>query len=192
MLSQLPVSSALLAAACAAAAAQPARGVRPAPSPLTVCEVLSQPLFYDGHLLTVRARIAGTDEGAYLAGDNCPTVPKTEGHLWPEVIFLAMPDSHQPGPPRPVDFEFDWESKRHVDSRYRQLRKRAPDECIVFTVTGLFETRRDWSAAKVIYPNGTWTFVGFGHLGEALGQLVMRSEDDVALAPNCAPPARVR
>jgi hypothetical protein len=174
-----------LLAACAVAAAQPAPPVKQATVPLSVCDVLSQPLLHDGHLLTVRGRLQSTDEGVWLAGDHCAAVLTTEGHVWPEVIALTMPGNPQSGRLHPVDFAFNWESKRDVDSQYKQLLQQAPEKCIVFTVTGLFETRQNWSTAKLTYPDGTSKLAGFGHVGEALGQLVLRSEEGVALAPNC-------
>jgi len=56
---------------------------------------------------------------------------------------------------------------------------------MTFTYTGLFETRPDWSSAKLHYANGSWRYVGFGHLGEAPGQRLLRSEDDVTVTPGC-------
>jgi hypothetical protein len=46
---------------------------------------------------------------------------------------------------------------------------------IAWTYTGLFETRKEWSK----------TMNGFGHLNEAPGELIIKSEEDVAPVPNC-------
>lgn len=39
---------------------------------VTVCEILSNPLNYDGMFVTVRDRTAGTAEGLWLIGQECP------------------------------------------------------------------------------------------------------------------------
>jgi len=36
------------------------------------------------------------------------------------------------------------------------------------------------------YADGTSRYAGFGHLGEAPGQLLLKSEDDVIVTPGCA------
>ena len=65
------------------------------------------------------------------------------------------------------------------------LRKTTPPECLEYTYTGLFETRKNWSSGRMTYPDGTWKYAGFGHLGDAPEQLLMKSEDDVNVMPNC-------
>jgi hypothetical protein len=84
-----------------------------------------------------------------------------------------------------VDFTYDWDARHRLDIKYKRLRKRVPQACLVFTYTGLFETRTDWSASKMRYANGTFKYAGFGHLGGAPAQLLLRSEDDVEAIPNC-------
>jgi len=56
----------------------------------------------------------------------------------------------------------------------------------MFTYTGMFETRGDWASAQMRYADGTSRYAGFGHLGEAPGQLLLKSEDDVIVTPGCA------
>jgi hypothetical protein len=177
-----------LAAVAALASAATARGQAPLgkeadPPIVTVCDVLRAPLDYDGHLIKIRGRLSGTDEGTWLADAGCPGALVTDGHVWPSEVWLAAPGwrfiFH------PVDFQFDKKSARRFNRSYNKLRRRLPEQCIVSTLTGLFETRSNWSQFKRVYPNGTREFTGFGHLGGAPGQLVIKSEDDVAVDPNC-------
>jgi hypothetical protein len=169
----------------------PSSGVRAQGPPpetgtaLSVCEVLSRPLAFDGRMVTIRGTEEGTDEGAWLVGRDCPGRLVTEGHVWPSVIALTMPDVPVALRVHSVDFEFDFGSEDRAERRL-QLLAPAPKECLAFTYTGLFETRRDWSRAKLVYPNGTWKFAGFGHLGEAPAQILLKSADDVSLLPGCA------
>jgi hypothetical protein len=152
---------------------------------LTVCDVLSAPLKHNGHVITIRGRVEGTDEGAWLVGGGCPGVFTTGEYVWTSAIYLAMPTIAAPLRVHPVNFKFDWESRRKTDAKYEELRRSAPAECLEFTYSGLFDTREEWAGAKLVYPNGTWKYAGFGHLGDAPGQLLLKSEDDVTVVPDC-------
>jgi hypothetical protein len=152
---------------------------------LDVCEVLAHPLQYDGHLITIRGKISATDEGGWLTGDQCPGVFVTDGYVWPSLIALEMPTIPSNLRLHSVDFKYDWQSSKRVDAKYHRLLQSGRKDCIVFTYTGLLETRREWSAAKIIYPNGTTKISGFGHLNDAPAQLLIRTNEDVSLLPNC-------
>ena len=160
-------------------------GAEPTLPVLTVCEALSAPMKYNGRILTIRGRPSGSDEGYWVNGDGCPGVVTTDGFMWPSEISLAMPTLPRPLRLHSVDFTYDWDARHRLDAKYKRLRKRVPQDCLVFTYTGLFETRTDWSAQKMVYANGRFSYAGFGHLGEAPAQLLLRSEDDVEAIPNC-------
>jgi hypothetical protein len=156
---------------------------------ISVCEILSDPLRFDGKVVQIRARMTGTDEGSWFIDENCDGVLETDGHVWPSEIAMA------PAPsliaPRPltylhrVDFNFDFGSSQRLTQKAQMLLRTVPVECLMWTYTGMFETRSDWSKVKKVYPNGTWIFLGFGHLGEAPGQLIPKSADNVEAIPNC-------
>jgi len=152
---------------------------------LTVCEVLSAPLKYNGRMVTIRARIEGTSEGTWLIGDDCPGVFVTEEHVWSSSIFLGMPTMPAQLRLHQVDFQYDWDSGSRTNAKAEDLRKSVPDRCLMVSFTGMFETRTDWSHAKAVYPNGTWKYLGFGHQGGSPGQLLIKSEDDVEAVPGC-------
>ncbi len=173
----------LLELSCIRATAQ---AVRPeaAPKIVTVCDVLSKPLQFNGTMVTIRSRLTGTDEGVWLIGRECPRALVTAQHIWPSEIALESPN------PRlhhlhPIDFQLDAESERRANARYGELKTQVPGRCIVWTYTGLFETRTNWSESKAVYSDGTTKFMGFGHLSEAPGQLIIKSVDDVAAIPDC-------
>jgi hypothetical protein len=152
---------------------------------LTVCGVLSAPLKYDGRIVQIRGRLEGTSEGAWLAGDTCPGVFVTEGQVWPSHLFLGAPDMPAPLRLHHVDFSYDFDSERRTMAKASALLKSVPARCLVFTYTGMFETRADWSRAKAVRPDGTWKYLGFGHLNGSPGQLLVKSEDDVEAVPSC-------
>jgi hypothetical protein len=161
---------------------QPQRTATPV---LNVCDVLSTPLKYNGHVIVIRGRVDGTDEGAWLLGDHCSGISTTGDYTWRSIIYLAMPTIAAPLRVHQVNFSFDWESRRRAQLKYQKLRKSVPVACVEFTYSGLFETREDWPRHKLVYPNGVWKYAGFGHLGEAPGQLLLKSEDDVTVLPDC-------
>ena len=178
----------LLLTACAAATI--AEGQRPSDGgpkigSATVCEILTDPLRYDGRLLKVSGRFAGTDEGSWIVGDGCPGVFVTEGHVWPSEIALTNPEAPSRQRLHTVDFQLDPESERRAHEKYQHLRETAPEKCIRVSITGLFETRKNWPDAKMKYPDGTSKYAGFGHLGEAPGQLLVKSQDEVTIVSGC-------
>jgi hypothetical protein len=141
---------------------------------LTVCEILSQRMHYNGKLVSIQARIHSTDEGAWLDGKNCPGLITTEEHVWPSMISIQTSDA---------DFTSNYEGLRKLGPKLKPLARRAPEGCVIWTYTGVFETRATYE--KVSYPNGSSTYIGFGHLGAAPAQLLWKSAEDVNIDPNC-------
>lgn len=166
-----------------------ANGQTPAPkgsptNPLTVCELLKEPLKWDGQVVTVRDQTQGTDEGSWLVGKECPGAFVTNGDVvWPSMIALWTPSL--PGHLHSPDFTYDVDSGRRVWDKGEKLAKSVPWSCLVSTYTGLFETRRDWAAARTVYPNGTSRVIGFGHQGAAPAELLVRSADNIEVDPHC-------
>jgi hypothetical protein len=156
---------------------------------LTVCEILSNPLQYDGKLIRIRDVIRGTDEGSWFVGDQCLDLFVTEGHAWPSLISLAVPGN--PLQLHSVDFKYDFASQNRLTSKYGQLKRRVSGDCIAWTYTGVFETRKNWAGAeaKTIDP---LRLRGFGHLNAAPGQLLLKSADDVTAIPNCTAKPRTK
>ena len=152
---------------------------------LTVCEILARPLQYDGQLIHIRDVVRGTDEGAWFAGEQCPGVFVTEGIVWPSLISLEVPGHTMPQL-HSVDFNYDLASQDRLIPKYKQLKRYLSEDCIAWTYTGVFETRKDWSGpeAKTIDQG---RLRGFGHLNGAPGQLLLKSADDVSALPKCKP-----
>src|SRR6476469_7055005 len=85
---------------------------------LTACEVLSHPSEYDGKIVRIRDRVLGTHEGASFVGESCPGIYVTDGKVWPSAIAWTMPTDltfilHK------VDFQFDRQSAKALDKKYR-------------------------------------------------------------------------
>jgi hypothetical protein len=149
-----------------------------------VCEVLASPLRFDGSVIRVRGKVGSTDEGEWLVGDECRGIFVTGAVEWPSEIALVMPTIPPSLRLHSPDFTYDWAKGKRIDAkRSRLLRSGGSPDCLMFTLTGLFETRREWVKHK--YPDGTSKFIGFGHQNEAPAQLLLKSSDDVELIQNC-------
>lgn len=164
------------------------------PGILTVCEILSAPLRYNGRMVTVRGTTNATDEGWWLSGDECPGILVTDGFTWPAAISLRGPEDGPGLRLHAVDFTCDWNARHRLEVKYKRLRKHVAAGCMVYTLTGLFETREDWSKFRDVHPDGTvgQGYQGFGHLGFAPAQLLLKSEDNVEAIPDCGGKGRRR
>ncbi len=114
----------------------------------------------------------GTGEGNWFTGDKCPGVFKSGNYQWPSIIWFSTPTMPNRSRLHTIDFQFDSESEYLMEARYRALKQRVPDRCIIWTYLGLFETRNDWSDPLAIGVDGNP--LGFGHLGKAPGQLIAK------------------
>jgi hypothetical protein len=150
---------------------------------LTVCEALAHAEQYDGKLVQIRGKAFSTEEGASFVGENCPKLV-TDGKVWPNAIAWTMP-SDSMSIVHPVNFKYDWGSRKLLKHKYNQLRKRTPAACIELTYTGMFEVWSLQNSKKKDSKGTPYEIPGFGHLNEAGAQLVLKSADDATAIPNC-------
>jgi hypothetical protein len=151
---------------------------------LAVCDVLSKPLEYDGKLIRIRGIVEATDEGAWLVSADCPGAVVTFMYAWPSEIWLEAP---MPGKAylHPIDFWYDFANELKRNEAYRRLMPPVDPDCLAWTFTGLFETRKDWSKAYATYPNGTSKFLGFGHRNTSPAELILKSRDGFVEIEGC-------
>ena len=146
---------------------------------VTVCDVLADPLKYNGKMILLEGEIFGTDEGGWLTASSCPTQFVTGDHVWPNSVFLQNPtyrhNLHK------VNFEYDYAAEKHYFAESDKLEKKYPGRKLRWVYEGLFETRTDWAPAK--YPDGATKYIGFGHLGEAPAQIIVKAIRAVSVAP---------
>ena len=148
----------------------------PQSEPLTVCSVLADAPRYNGEMVRIRARVVSTGEGTWLVGSGCDGAMTVSGYAWPSIIWLAYPDSRVLK--HPVAFDFDWKSQARTTEKYEKSRTHWAEESVEWTYSGMFETRSDWW--NYVGPDGKLNkYSGFGHLGGAPAQLIIRSLDDV-------------
>lgn len=149
---------------------------------VTVCEVLADPLKYNGKMILLEGEINGTDEGGWLTASDCQTPFATGGHIWPNSVFLQgnLTDKHNL---HKVDFAYDDAFKARALSKAKTLEKKYPGKKLHWTYEGLLETRTDWESFVARYPNGKSRYLGFGHLSEAPAQLIVKAIHDVSATP---------
>jgi hypothetical protein len=150
---------------------------------LTVCEALSDRANYDGKMVRIRDRIIGTEEGTSFSSESCPGILVTDGKVWPSAITWTMPKQKEQIL-HPVNFDFDWASFERLKAKWETLRDKAGEACVALTYTGMFEV---WSKnkARKPYKDGWVEIPGFGHMGGAGAQLVLKSADDVSIITGC-------
>jgi hypothetical protein len=168
-----------------AADAQTGKAVEPPIPTFTVCEILSQRVEYNGKMVRIRASVLGTDEGVWFVDYGCPGVVTSDGHVWPSSISMAVaslemnPNTHD----HPVNFVSDYGSEKKLWPKLRRIGRKVPEECVIRTYTGLFETRETYP--KITYEKAPPAYIGFGQASAAPAQLFWKTADDVNVDPNC-------
>jgi hypothetical protein len=142
---------------------------------LTVCELLTSPDKYNGKMVTVRAIVKGTDEGAWLSDLKCPATFRTGSLSWPWAIALASRTQAM----KPPDFSFDEQADQQIRQKLLQMNQNNRPIRIWLTYIGRFETHTDLAHAVVRDSNGVVQPAGFGHLNWAPAQLVVKTEKDL-------------
>jgi hypothetical protein len=161
--------------------ALPALAQQADPDTISVCEVLREPLKYDGKIVAVRGRLDyGGGEGTWLE-DDCTEKHTTAGGLeWFNLIWTS---------PQPSDaahqIAFVPISGEHaVDNLKRfvaEILKGQERYRLWATYVGLFEAK-DYKTA-VYVTRGRPMLGGFGHLGMAPAQLFIKSIKDPMIEP---------
>lgn len=180
----------------AAQRSEPAKRGPSAAKVLSICEALTERLDINGKIIAIRAATRTTSEGFWFVDDGaCPGAVASEGHIWPTQIAIELPSAQRSQSSYAINFAFDSNSYDALLPRLRELAKGAADDrCIEWTFSGLFETRKDWSKARIEYANGTIRYLGFGLNNESPAQLIWKSAEAVGLIKGCEvrPAPRVR
>jgi hypothetical protein len=165
--------------------------------PVTVCEILASPQQFNGTNLAVLGRFDHTDEGWWLAEDDCGRKLVTEGYTWPNLIWLHCCYEPAPDPPsgslRLDDVALAAKLKQVKGTTQLKHQKRLViriakdgkqestsgwrDEKDEWAVAyGRIEARSELHPAKGSGPDRYWGN-GFGHLAAAPVQLVVKEKN---------------
>ena len=144
---------------------------------VSVCDVVMNRLKYDGQLINVRGVVLGTEEGMWIAAPGkCTPGLTTFGYSWPDIIWVAPPDS--PGRLHDVDFQLDLRNLEQIDQQIRAMNVDPSKDRVWLTVSGLFETRVYEPTGVSTSGRGNQGASGFGHMNSAPGQLLVKGEED--------------
>ena len=146
--------------------------------PISVCDVLRDPVKYNGKMIAVRGFLISTDEGHWLNGD-CEEPLITNGYKWKSAIWPESPSSRSAL--HKVAFEEDFEAETAMYAvRNREMKDPRHDRLWV-TYIGLLETRQSMDIEVFVRPNGERQPVGFGHLGGAPAQILIKTVKDIVV-----------
>jgi len=67
-------------------------------TPITVCELLADPLAYNGKAVALLGRDDGAYDSSWLGADECGSKLISEGHVWPNLVARSATSSG-PSPP---------------------------------------------------------------------------------------------
>ncbi len=148
---------------------------------ISVCDVIKDPLRYNGKMVAVRGYLAQTDEGAWLAEDDCPEPLKAvSGFTYRNLIWLQSAES--PLALHRVDFTLDEKALEQVFRQAERL-NRGPKDRLRITYVGLLETWGNIRSCTFIGGDGKEHPGGFGHLGAAPAQLLVKTAKDPEVVP---------
>ena len=180
-------------------------------APVTVCEILASPQQFNGRNVAVLGRLATTDEGWWLAEDDCGRKLVTDGHTWPNSIWLHC--CYKPAPDPPTGslvldqtvlseklHRVRGTTKLRTEKRWFGGGRSIQDGKVVSTPASLRDVREDWAVAygRVEAPSELRTEIGgdgrlrgagFGHLGAAPAQLVIKQKN-LQTIPDDSPQAQ--
>ena len=167
----------ILIIALAITITSPLRGAAQAGAPetLSVCDVLRDPVKYNGKMITVRGYLASNAHGTWLTEDCKEHLMTTIGMEWPNTIWVgatAKDALHQ------ITFEEDWKVVEETRAKLgRQITDRRHDRVWV-TYIGLFETWDNIKSAVGSDRSGALVLGGFGPGNYAPGQLIIQTVKD--------------
>jgi len=156
----------------------PHGGPNSPPPPLSVCEVLANPLRFNGKQIDVRGYVTSTGEGTWLNGD-CKAHLVTDGFVWPDSIWITLfPDPIEPLHEK--TFATDMRALHELSERTAEIVRLHGKECRFWiTYEGLLETQPDLHLETVLDIDGKRRAAGFGHLAGAAAQLVVKTVRDL-------------
>lgn len=153
---------------------------------MSVCDLIAHRSEYDQRMVVVRGAVQGGDGAWLVASPDCDYKLITKGVTWRNIIFLTYPDNRSKVQADHADFPIDWQAIRRTEQQASRDGFDPKREHHVVTYIGLFITYRDLDNRVSPGVPGALK-LGFGPLGEAPGQLLIKSLRDVAVVPGPVP-----
>jgi hypothetical protein len=152
------------------------------PQLTSVCDILKDPVQWDGRMIEVRAPVMGVQDYMVMAPE-CAVTVEVKGTKFPMGFSLVSPNIksviiHQ------VDFPYDQAAWIELGRWDREAGRRK--EQVWATVVGLFETKVPLDELVKLVNEKKPRLVdrGFGHMGGAPGQIVVKTLRDFRIERN--------
>jgi hypothetical protein len=145
-----------------------------------VCDLFRDPVRWNGVMIQVRSPIerGAAEDGPWLTGGHCDAGIVVKGEKFPNLIYIQDPRNRKLCL-HPVEFKRDQPS---ADAFSAILQSVDPTKEYVWaTVIGLFETRSP--LGELIQQKRPWRYNGFGHLGGAPAQIIVKTMTDMRITP---------
>lgn len=146
----------------------------------SVCEIVTNLDRYSGKLVTVRARIQ-SDVDVWLAADDCKTAIRVGELGFDNLIAVAWPNSpivKLKGPN--VEFPYDAASGDRLEAALGS--RDIHTQKLYANIVGMIVTRVPPLALVINRPGGP-VRVGFGHLGAAPAQIIVKEISNIEVVP---------
>lgn len=150
--------------------------------PIPLCDLLTNPLEYDGRLISIRGVWEGSSEGSWIeAGAPCKKPFTSYGYTWPQIVWVQTADS--PQRIHAVDFHTDQRAFQRIDDQVRKMAVDTKLSRLLVTFVGVFETR-DYKPSDIGSDGqGGRRAYGFGHLNAAPAQLLVKTVGNLVIEP---------
>ena len=144
------------------------------PETISACDLLRNPVKFDGRVVAVRGLYVAEAHGAYLRAENCDGILPNDKFKWPPVIFVSLSQKEMESKDKDVR-SYVRATEQMAAAIRSQIQLKGPGATparVRVTFAGLFETRRDIENR----PGD-----GFGPLNTAPGQLYVDAVRDVVV-----------
>jgi hypothetical protein len=150
-------------------------------APLSVCEVIAHKGEYNRRMIAVRGAVKGGGHGAWLtATPECTYRLVTKGVEWANIIFLAYPDNQSKIESYHASFPVDWRAIRQAEEEAQRQGFNPDTDYTTETYIGLFLTYPNLENRVSPGVPGALR-LGFGPLGEAPAQLLIKTVRDLVV-----------
>lgn len=154
---------------------------------IDICDVLRNPVSFNGKVVAIRGFFSDTDEGNWLMGE-CPVPLSTAGYVWKSHIFLIPPGSNFVL--HATEYSEDTAALKAFADKLKRRKDPIRDKVLV-TVVGKIETRENLEMEVYRDRDGRVRPAGFGHMNGAPAQLVLKTVRDVSIVPFAERPRRM-
>lgn len=140
-----------------------------------ICSLLSDPGNWNGKLIEVRGQVIASNN-FWIMGTECPDRIRAKGTVFIAGFVFADPQNKKLSA-HSVHYRWDLSTIGQLNSALATAPKTKGH--VRATIVGMFETRLP--LADLIDEKAPYKFRGFGHMGEAPGQILIKYLKDISI-----------